>query len=104
MTSKPKNIFQDLDFLNNLIVGIGEVSKITGIPARQIRYWEEKGIIESKADVDSKSRCYDYFQIKRIILIKELLDDGYTLTAAAEKVESRIQQLHDVFNTLKTKQ
>lgn len=28
----------DFDFLDNLIVGISEVSEITGIPTRQIRY------------------------------------------------------------------
>ena len=29
----------DVKLLKKLVVGIGEVSKITGIPIRQIRYW-----------------------------------------------------------------
>jgi len=45
--AKPKNILFDAEFLDKLIVGIGEVSQITGIPTRQIRYWEDKKIIVS---------------------------------------------------------
>ncbi len=38
---KGKETVFDFEFLNKLIVGIGEVSEITGIPTRQIRYWED---------------------------------------------------------------
>jgi len=43
----PQGFEQDIFFLKNLVVGIGEVSEITKIPTRKIRYWEEKGIITS---------------------------------------------------------
>lgn len=33
----------DFSLLSKLVVGISEVAKITGIPTRKIRYWEEKG-------------------------------------------------------------
>ena len=45
MNDEEKNLSFDYNFLEKLIVGIGEVSQITGIPTRQIRYWEEKGIM-----------------------------------------------------------
>ena len=49
----------DFDFLNKLVVGIGEVSQITGIPTRQIRYWEDKGIITSLTEEEGKNRRYN---------------------------------------------
>ncbi len=69
MKNKQEGI-DDVEFLNKLIVGIGEVSKITGIPTRQIRYWEDKGIIQSLTEEQGKNRRYDYENIKRMLLIK----------------------------------
>lgn len=86
----------DYEFLEKLIVGIGEVSQITGIPIRQIRYWEEKGIITSLTEEEGKNRRYDYKNIKKVLLIKELLDEGYTLDAAAQKVETRMKALEEM--------
>jgi DNA-binding transcriptional MerR regulator len=90
----------DLELVRKLIVGIGEVSEITGVPQRQIRYWEEKGFISSVGGEDGSTRRYDFLNIKKIMLIKELLDDGFTLAAAAKKVETRINTLDDVFRKL----
>lgn len=91
----------DFEFLNKLIVGIGEVSQITNIPARQIRYWEEKGIIDSLTEEEGKNRRYDYKNIKRMLLIKELLDEGYTLDAAAGKVQNRMEMIEETLRKLK---
>lgn len=90
--SNLNELFSD-DFIKNLIVGIGEVSEITGVPTRQIRYWEDKKIIESVVS-SGNTRRYNYINIKKILLIKELLDDGYTLDAATKKVEKRITSLN----------
>lgn len=91
----------DFDFLDKLIVGIGEVAQITGIPTRQVRYWEEKGIIESLTEEEGKNRRYDYKNIKKMLLIKELLDEGYTLDASAKKVEKRCEMIEETLNKLK---
>lgn len=96
-----KQTLEDFEFLSKLIVGIGEVSDITKVPARQIRYWEKKGHIKSCAGSDTKTRRYDYYQIKKILLIKELMDDGYTLDTAASKTEARLKRFNDIFNKLK---
>ena len=85
-----KRLAFDSEFLELLIVGIGEVSQITGVPTRQIRYWEEKGIIASLTEEEGKNRRYDYPNIKKMLLIKELLDEGYTLDAAAQKIDKRM--------------
>jgi len=96
-----KNLSFDFDFLNKLIVGIGEVAQITEIPTRQIRYWEEKGIIKSLTEEEGKNRRYDYKNIKKILLIKELLDEGYTLDASAQKVQKRLNMIEDMLEKLK---
>ena len=100
---KEINLSFDFDYLNKLVVGIGEVSQITGIPTRQIRYWEDKGIITSLTEEEGKNRRYNYENIKKILLIKELMDEGYTLDASAEKVKKRMEMIEQTLNKLKKK-
>jgi DNA-binding transcriptional MerR regulator len=94
------SILMDVDFLVSVIVAIGEVANITGVPQRKIRYWDEKGYIEP-VDKASTYRQYDYLNIKKIVLIKELLDEGYTLEAANKKVTERCIKVEEVFQRLK---
>ena len=96
-----KDLAFDFEFLDKLVVGIGEVSEITGIPTRQIRYWEQKGIITSVTEEEGKNRRYDYRNIKLMLLVKELLDEGYTLDAAAGKVRNRLGIIENVLKKLK---
>lgn len=98
---KKKDLSFDFEFLDKLIVGIGEVSQITGIPTRQIRYWEDKGIITSLTEEEGKNRRYDYKNIKRMLLVKELLDEGYTLDAATSKIKNRMEMIEDTLKRLK---
>ena len=84
-------------FLQKVKVGIHEASDITGVPARKIRYWQEKGYIQVASE-DANSRQYDLFNLKKIYLIQELIEDGYTLDGAAAKVENRIKNLSKLFD------
>lgn len=95
-----KELSFDSEFLDVLIVGIGEVSQITGVPTRQIRYWEEKGIIQSLTEEEGRNRRYDYPNIKKMLLIKELMDEGYTLDAAAQKVNDRMAMIENALKKL----
>jgi DNA-binding transcriptional MerR regulator len=90
------DILMDVEFLVSVIVAIGEVANITGVQQRKIRYWDEKGYIEP-VDRNSTYRQYNYLNIKMIVLIKELLDEGYTLDAAARKVGERSSKVAEVF-------
>jgi len=49
---------------------ISEVSKITGVPAETIRYWEKKGLIKPDRKYGNR-RFYTYKTIKKIIQIVE---------------------------------
>ena len=89
--------------MTELIVGIGEVSDITGVSARQLRYWETKGLINSTDDNSNTNRKYDYSNIEKIVLIKDFLDQGFTLESAAKRLEERIQRLNKAISTLSDK-
>lgn len=91
----------DHEFLTKLIVGIGEVAEITGIPQRQLRYWQEKSLIKTVDDSGVTTRRFNYLEIKKILLIKELLDEGFTLEAAASKVEKRMELINSAFKKFK---
>ncbi|EHJ52331.1 MerR family transcriptional regulator [Streptococcus macacae] len=90
----------DVELLKKLVVGIGEVSKITAIPIRKIRYWEEKGIIHSQNNKEGTTRRYDYINIKKMLLIQEMLEEGFTLEASVKKVEKRLVTLNNMFKSL----
>jgi len=100
----PINVLDDHDFLAKLVVGIGEVAEITGIPQRQLRYWQEKGLIKAVDDTGITTRRFNYLEIKKILLIKELLEEGFTLEAATKKVEKRMELINSAFKKFKNRQ
>lgn len=100
---KSVSLLDDHEFLSNLIVGIGEVAEITGIPQRQLRYWQEKGLIKTVDGSGVTTRRFNYLEIKKILLIKELLDEGFTLEAAANKVQKRIELINSAFKKFKNR-
>ncbi len=93
----------DFEFLSRLVVGIGEVAEITGVPKRKLRYWQKKGLIDSVRDDSGSTRRFDYLNIKKVLLIKELIDEGYTLNAAADKVRQRMEMIDGAFRRLAEK-
>ncbi|WAA09871.1 MerR family transcriptional regulator [Fervidibacillus albus] len=97
---KKENPLMDFDLLKKLVVSIGDVSEITGVPTRKIRYWEEKGIIKSEKEGEGTTRRYNYLNIKKILLVQELIEEGFTLDAAAKKVEKRMENISEVFRKL----
>ena len=88
--------FQNTDgkrAIDDIQIGIGDMSKSTGVSSRQLRYWEEKGYIKSINDGDGNKRKFTINEYCHIRLIKHFLDEGYTLNASIEKAEERRQQL-----------
>ncbi|BBO74602.1 hypothetical protein DSCW_20190 [Desulfosarcina widdelii] len=68
---------------------IGDTAKMSGASQKQIRHWEAKGYIPEAIRVVSGDRAYRRFtlgQVEAIGKIKAYLDEGYTLSAAAQKV------------------
>jgi DNA-binding transcriptional MerR regulator len=78
---------------DDLLVGISELSKVTGVSPRQIRYWEQKGFISSTGE-KSGNRKFKLPMVIKVEIIKHFLDEGYTLTAAVNKAQERQNNIH----------
>jgi DNA-binding transcriptional MerR regulator len=68
---------------------IGDTAILSNATQKQIRNWEAKGYIPEADRVVSGDRAYRRFnqdQVETIRQIKDYLDEGFTLFAAAEKV------------------
>lgn len=74
---------------------IGNVAKMTGATKKQIRNWEASGHIPKAARVQYGDRAYRRFSLKQVEMIskiRELCEEGYTLSAAAEKAKNETLQ------------
>jgi DNA-binding transcriptional MerR regulator len=81
-----------MTFPNKNTFSIGDTAKMTGATQKQIRHWEAKGYISEAGRVVSGARAYRRFtlgQVETISKIKEFLDEGFTLLAAAQKVTGK---------------
>lgn len=67
---------------------IGEAARICGVTEKQIRHWEERGLIPSPQRVICGKRSYRQFTEEGFRLIRRIkghLDEGFTLSVAAKK-------------------
>lgn len=81
---------------DNLLVGISELSRMCEISPRQLRYWEQKGLIQSVPQEENVPRKYRLPTVIKVELIKRFLDEGFTLTKAVEKAEEKIKTAHHI--------
>ena len=74
---------------------IGDTSEMTGVSQKRIRHWESRGYIPEAARSVCGERAYRRFtqqQVDAIRKIKEYLDQGYSLLAAANKAKQALQE------------
>jgi DNA-binding transcriptional MerR regulator len=91
---KKKKLLYDPGFLVELIVGIGEVSEMTSVPQRQLRYWQEKGVVGILNERTNTTRKFDYYAVRKIRLIREFLEkEGVTLDEAAAQADEKLASL-----------
>ncbi|WP_338421077.1 MerR family transcriptional regulator [Mesobacillus harenae] len=69
---------------NEALFPIGVVMEMTGLTARQIRYYEEKGLITPMRSRANR-RIYSLNDVKQCIEIRKLLELGFNI-AGVEKV------------------
>ena len=61
--------FQNTDgkrAMDDIQIGIGDMSKSTGVSSRQLRYWEEKGYIKS---INEAMETKENIQLMNIIIL-----------------------------------
>lgn len=88
--------FRKLFENDNLLVGISELSQMCEVSPRQLRYWEQKGLIQSVPQEENAPRKYRLPTVIKVELIKRFLDEGFTLTKAVEKAEEKIRIAHHI--------
>lgn len=67
---------------------IGTVMKLTDLTARQIRYYEDQGLIQPERTAGNR-RMYSLNDMDCLLEIKDFLDDGYNIAAIKREYEER---------------
>lgn len=76
----------------NFLLGIGDITRATGVSQRKLRYWEKKGYISPDEGIEErKHRKYSYYTLAQVSMIQSYLKTGYTLSAAVEKTNQHNQ-------------
>jgi len=75
--------------MSNRSMGIGAVSRRTGLSERQIRYYEQLGMVAPRRTAGGQ-RQYGEGEVARLVEIKRVLDAGQTL-AVARRVAAQPQ-------------
>ena len=79
-------------------LSIGDAAEATGTTVKMLRYWEDKGYI-SPERVYSGSRGFRWYfpeDLQKITRIKNYIDQGYTLQAAAQMAEAVIRDSREI--------
>lgn len=72
---------------------IGTLSKLTGVTTHAIRIWERRYGALSPKRTAGGARLYDDDDVRRLRMIKKLLDRGYTISAVATLDASSLARL-----------
>ena len=75
------NLEQDMP-----IYSIGAAAKITSLTPRQIRYYEQQGLIQP-ARTKGNQRIYSKSELERLKLIKFLLQQGIKLNLLKDNID-----------------
>ncbi|KRM77983.1 MerR family transcriptional regulator [Secundilactobacillus collinoides] len=90
-----EKIMPELLNLESFRFRISEISTMTGVSTRQLRYWEQKGYIHPMTRTDQqKARMYDFHTFVAVRIMKVFLDEGYRLPSAAEKMTSFLADIN----------
>ncbi|WP_295747173.1 MerR family transcriptional regulator [uncultured Limosilactobacillus sp.] len=89
-------LFKKMIEQNRLRISLKELSIASGVSGRQLRYWEQKGYIQSEQSEAGKAHKYTLQTMYAVITIKNFLDQGYTLAKAVEIDKQHRQVRHTV--------
>jgi MerR family copper efflux transcriptional regulator len=66
---------------------IGQLSKLTGVPTKSIRYYEEVGILPPPQRSESRYRLYSETDVRRLELVRRARLLDMSLSEVRELVE-----------------
>lgn len=83
---------------------IGQISKLTGISASGIRYYEEAGVISPVRGKNGKYRDFSMHELQLLLTCKQYRDCGFSLPESVELLnKSGVQDVRDQLATLAAK-
>ncbi len=81
------------------VYSMGVAERLTGLTGRQIRYWEQHGLL-APARTKGRQRLYSESDVERLKEIKRLLADGMTLERVKAYFAGREAKLRRQMGTL----
>lgn len=101
MTNGTRADLRELFHKGQLTIGISELSRMTGVSPRQLRYWQKKGyIIPKNEDEPGRAHVYTLKMVIKAAAMSNLLQTGYTLKAAAAQVDERMRPAQTIYHLL----
>ncbi|MEY8461667.1 MerR family transcriptional regulator [Streptococcus merionis] len=88
---------------NLSVFPIGSVMKLTDLTARQIRYYEDQGLITPERN-DGNRRMYSLNDMDRLLEIKDYLADGLNIAAIQRKYEEQAAKKKQPLSDSKVRQ
>ncbi len=73
-------------------IGIGAVSRLTGIPLDTLRVWERRYHLVTPLRTEDNKRQYSRTDVTRLSLIKQLVDLGHAISAVAPLGEEALRE------------
>ena len=78
---------------NMALFPLGIVMKLTDLTARQIRYYEEQGLVKPARN-DGRQRIFSLNDIDRLLEIKELIEKGINIAGIKEVYQLKQQEVN----------
>lgn len=72
---------------------ISTVSRLSGVSLHTIRAWEKRYAVVVPQRTDTQRRLYTRDDIQRLTLLKELVDNGHTISSLAKFDSSKLEKL-----------
>ncbi len=82
------NEMSDLDRRSMPLFSIGIVKSLTGLTARQIRYYEQHQLIHPSR-TEGNQRLFSFNDVDRLLEIKELIEKGLNLAGIKQVLEMK---------------
>lgn len=73
------------------LFSIGIVQKLTGLTARQIRYYEQHGLVQPVRS-EGKQRLFSFADVERLMEIRTLLDEGLNMAGVKARIGDAVQK------------
>jgi DNA-binding transcriptional MerR regulator len=88
------------ELLKRLQLTTGKAAEFCDISRRQLCYWTDKAIVETiegegEPGEEGTRRVYDFAALRKVILIKQLLEQGRGLKRATREVDAALQQMQE---------